>query len=114
MDPVEVEFRATRFLTRAGLSGVPDTLRRLPALRGRDEVQRMTALLAALGEGSRRRQPTTNLVTVDDDGNACVLTSSLGLGSGDFLPGLDLHLNGMLGESDLLRATPSRASGWSR
>jgi gamma-glutamyltranspeptidase/glutathione hydrolase len=31
-----------------------------------------------------------------------VLTSSLGLGSGDFLPGLDLHLNSMLGEKDLL------------
>jgi gamma-glutamyltranspeptidase/glutathione hydrolase len=32
-----------------------------------------------------------------------VLTSSLGLGSGDFLPGLDLHLNSMLGEIDLVR-----------
>jgi gamma-glutamyltranspeptidase / glutathione hydrolase len=32
-----------------------------------------------------------------------VLTTSLGLGSGDFLPGLDLHLNSMLGETDLLR-----------
>ena len=39
---------------------------------------------------------------VDTDGNACVLTSSLGLGSGDFLPGLDLHLNSMLGETDLV------------
>ena len=106
VDPVEVEFRATRFLTRAGLSGVPDTLRRLPALRGRDEVQRMTALLAALGEEPGDGSHTTNLVTVDDDGNACVLTSSLGLGSGDFLPGLDLHLNSMLGESDLLRGDP--------
>jgi gamma-glutamyltranspeptidase/glutathione hydrolase len=40
---------------------------------------------------------------VDGEGNACVLTTSLGLGSGDFLPGLDLHLNSMLGEMDLLR-----------
>jgi gamma-glutamyltranspeptidase/glutathione hydrolase len=32
-----------------------------------------------------------------------VLTSSLGLGSGDFVPGLDLHLNSMLGEADLVR-----------
>ena len=31
-----------------------------------------------------------------------MLTTSLGLGSGDFLPGLDLHLNSMLGETDLL------------
>jgi gamma-glutamyltranspeptidase/glutathione hydrolase len=38
----------------------------------------------------------------DADGNACVLTTSLGLGSGDFLPGLQVHLNSMLGEADLL------------
>src|SRR5204862_5277993 len=30
------------------------------------------------------------------------ITTSLGLGSGDFLPGYDLHLNSMLGEADLL------------
>ena len=30
------------------------------------------------------------------------MTTSLGLGSGDFLPGFDVHLNSMLGESDLL------------
>ena len=35
-------------------------------------------------------------------GSACVVTTSLGLGSGDFLPGFDVHLNSMLGESDLL------------
>jgi gamma-glutamyltranspeptidase/glutathione hydrolase len=45
---------------------------------------------------------TTNLVAVDEDANACVFTTSLGLGSGDFVPGLDLHLNSMLGEADLL------------
>ena len=31
-----------------------------------------------------------------------MLTTSLGLGSGDYLPGLDLQLNSMLGEVDLL------------
>ena len=41
-----------------------------------------------------------------------MLTTSLGLGSGDFLPGLDLHLNSMLGETDLLRGRSSPASGW--
>jgi gamma-glutamyltranspeptidase / glutathione hydrolase len=30
------------------------------------------------------------------------VVTSLGLGSGDFLPGLDVHLNSMLGESELL------------
>jgi gamma-glutamyltranspeptidase/glutathione hydrolase len=39
---------------------------------------------------------------VDPAGSACVFTTSLGLGSGDFLPGFDLHLNSMLGEADLL------------
>ena len=58
----------------------------------------MRALDAAGPEGH-----TTNLVAIDSDGNACVLTTSLGLGSGDFLPGLDLHLNSMLGEADLIR-----------
>jgi gamma-glutamyltranspeptidase/glutathione hydrolase len=55
-------------------------------------------LATADGEGD-----TTNLVVVDTDGNACALTTSLGLGSGDFVPGLDLHLNSMLGEADLIR-----------
>jgi gamma-glutamyltranspeptidase / glutathione hydrolase len=100
--PVEIEYRGYRVLTRAGLSGVPETLRRLPELRGLDAVGRVTTFLAALATGGADAH-TTNLVTVDRDGNACVLTTSLGLGSGDFLPGLDLHLNSMLGEADLVR-----------
>ena len=96
-DPVEVAFAGTRFLTRAGLSGVPDTLRALPP--GADVV----ALVDVLAAPVELDGDTTNLVTVDDDGNACVLTTSLGLGSGDYLPGLDLHLNSMLGEADLVR-----------
>ena len=69
------------------------------------------ALLAAL-DGPSLDGDTTNLVTADDDGNVCVLTTSLGLGTGDFLPGLDLHLNSMLGEVDLAARRSSRASGW--
>ena len=61
----------------------------------------MHALLDAL-EGPGAEGHTTNLTTVDSEGNACVLTSSLGLGTGDFLPGLDLQLNSMLGEVDLV------------
>jgi gamma-glutamyltranspeptidase / glutathione hydrolase len=100
--PAEVPYAGRRFLTRAGLSGVPDALRALPRLRGLGEAGRVVALVEALSAGGVGGH-TTNLVTVDDEGSCCVLTTSLGLGSGDFLPGLDLHLNSMLGEVDLLR-----------
>ena len=60
----------------------------------------MLALLAAL-EDSGPDGHTTNLSVVDAEGCACVVTTSLGLGTGDFLPGYDLHLNSMLGEVDL-------------
>jgi gamma-glutamyltranspeptidase / glutathione hydrolase len=100
--PVAVTFAARRVLTRGGLSGVPETLARLdPA--GSDE-----ALLAALEGSPAGGGHTTNLAVVDAAGSACVLTTSLGLGSGDWLPGLDLHLNSMLGEADLVRG-PLRA-----
>jgi gamma-glutamyltranspeptidase/glutathione hydrolase len=101
--PVETAWLGRRFLTRGGLSGVPETLPRVPALRTLSASERVVALVAALGEMPGPETHTTNLVTVDVDGNACVLTTSLGLGSGDWLPGLDLHLNSMLGEVDLLR-----------
>ena len=45
------------------------------------------ALVAALDAAAGPETHTTNLVAVDADGNACVLTTSLGLGSGDWLPG---------------------------
>jgi len=102
LDPVRVPYLGGHAVTRAGLSGVPSALARLPRLRPLSSAKRVTTLLDAV-EGNGLDGHTTNLVTVDDDGNACVLTTSLGLGSGDYLPGLDLHLNSMLGEVDLVR-----------
>jgi gamma-glutamyltranspeptidase / glutathione hydrolase len=101
-DPVETPWLGLRFLSRGGLSGVPSTLPRLRLLRALSPSERLLALVAALDGGTGPETHTTNLVAVDADGNACVLTTSLGLGSGDWLPGLDLHLNSMLGEVDLL------------
>jgi gamma-glutamyltranspeptidase/glutathione hydrolase len=76
----------------------------VPRLDGLSEPDRAVALAAAFnGAGPDGLGETTNITTVDADGNACVLTTSLGLGSGDFVPGLDLHLNSMLGEAELIR-----------
>jgi gamma-glutamyltranspeptidase / glutathione hydrolase len=93
----ECAFEGRRVLTRGGLSGIVETLLALDPGGGAD------ALLAAIERDAVVDGHTTNLTVVDGDGNACVLTSSLGLGSGDWLPGLDLHLNSMLGETDLVR-----------
>ena len=106
LDPVGTEYLGRRVLTRGGLSQLVTTLSALPTLRGKPPAERALTLARVLeappysGQGEQIGD-TTNLTVVDQDGNACVLTTSLGLGSGDFLPGLDLHLNSMLGEVDL-------------
>jgi gamma-glutamyltranspeptidase/glutathione hydrolase len=101
--PVDVRRDGRRLLTRGGLAGVVEAVRALPPLVPGDERGRVTAFADVLARADRDGD-TTNLTVVDAEGNACVLTTSLGLGSGDFLPGLDLHLNSMLGERDLVRA----------
>jgi gamma-glutamyltranspeptidase/glutathione hydrolase len=102
LEPVELEFRGYGVRTRAGLSAFPGALQALGELRGLEEPERALNLVAALLERLPAQHGTTNISAVDADGNACVLTTSLGLGSGDFVPGFDLHLNSMLGEADLL------------
>jgi gamma-glutamyltranspeptidase / glutathione hydrolase len=103
IDPVEVSYLHGGFLTRGGLSGVPATVARMPRVRGVDETARVLALADILAVPVEGHGETTNIAVADTDGDVCVLTSSLGLGSGDFVPGLDLHLNSMLGEADLVR-----------
>jgi gamma-glutamyltranspeptidase/glutathione hydrolase len=93
-EPVTIERGGVRLSSRAALlSPLPV----LAGLNGSDPVTIARALRDGEGDGD-----TTNLVVVDANGNAVVLTTSLGLGSGDWLPGLDMHLNSMLGEADLL------------
>jgi gamma-glutamyltranspeptidase/glutathione hydrolase len=101
-EPAEVPYARTRVLARQGLAPLDACLEAVPELRGAAPGARAVALARALDRPDATGD-TTNLVTVDEEGNACVLTSSLGLGSGDWLPGLDLHLNSMLGETDLIR-----------
>jgi gamma-glutamyltranspeptidase / glutathione hydrolase len=106
--PAEGRFLGCRVATRRGLSGFPETFERFRSARGAGERGRVLAILDALDDGAPPpagdSADTTNLVAADAEGSVCVLTTSLGLGSGDFLPGLDLHLNSMLGEADLVHA----------
>jgi gamma-glutamyltranspeptidase/glutathione hydrolase len=99
-EPVQTEYLGFQVATRGGLSRLADTLSALPALP-RSPGERAVTLAHALA-ATPAHGHTTNIVTADRDGNACVLTSSLGLGSGDFIPGLQVHLNSMLGESELI------------
>jgi gamma-glutamyltranspeptidase / glutathione hydrolase len=100
-EPVREQWLGRQVLTRAGLSGIPETLGRLPRLADRPETERVLALVDALGATDGAEGHTTNLVAVDAAGRACVLTTSLGVGAGVWTPGFDLHLNSMLGETDL-------------
>jgi gamma-glutamyltranspeptidase/glutathione hydrolase len=105
LEPVTTDYAGTRIHTRGGLSQLVDTLAALPPLGACDEAERAVVLarvLAAPPYSGRTYDDTTNLCTVDSEGSAVVLTTSLGLGSGDFIPGYDVHLNSMLGEADLL------------
>jgi gamma-glutamyltranspeptidase/glutathione hydrolase len=95
-EPVRAEYAGVTLSSRAALAS---PLPVLAALTGSDPVRIALAL-----RGDERAGDTTNLTVVDADGNAVVLTTSLGLGSGDWIPGLDLHLNSMLGEADLVIA----------
>lgn len=102
VEPARQRYHEYEVCTRAGLSRIPELLGALPRLRDRPSAERLLALVTALAGETGPETHTTNLVAVDREGKVCVLTTSLGVGSGDWLPGLDLHLNSMLGETDLI------------
>ncbi|MBV1849853.1 gamma-glutamyltransferase [Catellatospora tritici] len=92
-------------LGRTDLNRVIDTIRSLPTdLADLDRGARAVALANALDLPRRldKLGDTTNVTAVDEAGNACVVTTTLGLGSGIWLPGLGVHLNSMLGEGELI------------
>jgi gamma-glutamyltranspeptidase/glutathione hydrolase len=105
-DPVLVEYRGRRVATRGGLSGVPELLPRLPELSALSETERVLALVTALETPDASGEHTTNMVAVDGHGRACVLTHSLGVGAGIWIPGFDTQLNNLLGESDIATGDP--------
>jgi gamma-glutamyltranspeptidase/glutathione hydrolase len=107
-DPVVADWLEFRVATRAGLSGVPELLRRLPRFRGLTETQRVLDLVNVLRPQVATGEHTTNMVAVDGHGRACVLSHSLGVGAGVWVPGLDAQLNNLLGESDIAYGEPKR------
>ena len=105
-DPVLVDFHGHRVATRGGLSGVPELLARFPRLAGLSETERVHTLVDALETPVESTEHTTNMAAVDAQGRACVLTHSLGVGAGVWVPGFDVQLNNLLGESDIVFGEP--------
>ncbi|HET9649341.1 MAG TPA: gamma-glutamyltransferase [Microlunatus sp.] len=104
-EPRVVPWRGTRVAARG--NDLDDLLGTLLAMEDtsadlRHDPVAALALVAAL-RGPDRRAETTNCVAVDADGNACAITTTLGLGSGVWVPGYGVHLNSMLGEGELIR-----------
>ncbi|MDY7089725.1 MAG: gamma-glutamyltransferase [Actinomycetota bacterium] len=90
-----------RVLARHDMNRTVDTIAALPADLSRSG--RAVAVATALRDRGRQKiGDTTNVSVVDADGNACVITTTLGLGSGVWLPGLGINLNSMLGEGELV------------
>jgi gamma-glutamyltranspeptidase/glutathione hydrolase len=91
-------------LGRADLNRVIATISDLPTnLEQLSRPELVVALARALGMRGQEDLlgDTTNVTAVDAEGNACVVTTTLGLGSGLWLPDLGVHLNSMLGEGEL-------------
>jgi gamma-glutamyltranspeptidase/glutathione hydrolase len=71
-----------------------------------DERIEQAARSIRAGSGETTREPagvpsTTHISAVDAAGNAASLSASTGCGSGVVVPGTGIHLNNMLGETDL-------------
>ena len=107
-EPVLVQYAGRRVATRGGLSGVPEVLPRLPRLAALSPTDRVLALVEAFAPLREGSEHTTNVVAVDGHGRACVLTHSLGVGAGVWLPGFDVQLNNLSGEPDIAFGDPQR------
>ncbi len=105
-DPELVDAMGRRIATRGGLSGVPELLPNVPRLAGLTATERVLALVDLFEARPEGGEHTTNMAAVDVQGRACVLTHSLGVGAGTWLPGYDTQLNNLLGESDIVHGEP--------
>lgn len=100
-EPQSAPLRAVEVLARGDdLDDLLGTLRRLEV---RPDPAAMAQLLVQALRADPRRGDTTSVAVCDRDGNACAVTTSLGLSSGVWLAGYGIHLNSMMGEGELLR-----------
>ena len=90
-----------------------DLLSTLQALDLTDDPAELAARTVAALRAHPRRGDTTSISVADAEGNSCAVTTSLGLSSGVWLPGLGIHLNSMMGEGELVRGDeiPGRRMG---
>jgi len=87
---------------RTDFNGTIATIASLPPrLATMRRGRRAVALAKALLISGRGLGNTSNISVVDADGNACVITLTLGIGSGVWVPGHGFNLNSMLGEGEL-------------
>lgn len=96
------DFAGARVHGRVDLLRTVATFAALPPdLPGLDTGARALALAGVLGGAPDGLGDTTSVSVVDADGGACVVTTSLGVGAGVWVPGYGIHLNSMLGEGEL-------------
>ena len=91
----------------AGSRACPSSSRGFRELRGLDGDRARARARRGARDGDEGGEHTTNMVAVDAHGRACVLTHSLGVGAGVWLPGFDVQLNNLLGESDIAFGEPA-------
>ena len=105
--PVDrASFAGRHVYARHDLNQMISTIAALPPdIAELSRGDRAVALARGLiNTGKQKNGDTTNISVIDPEGNACVVTVTLGIGSGVWLPGLGVHLNSMLGEGELITA----------
>ena len=90
----------------AGSRECPSSCRASRGLQGSPSASASSRSSPRSRHAERGGEHTTNMVAVDGHGRACVLTHSLGVGAGVWLPGFDVQLNNLLGESDIAFGDP--------
>jgi gamma-glutamyltranspeptidase/glutathione hydrolase len=113
--PRSAAFAGVRVLARGDdlddLLGAVDAIKEV--VERSDDAAETASRMVGVLRAHPLRGDTTSIAVADADGNACAVTTSLGLSSGVWLADLGIHLNSMLGEGELVRGieTPGRRMG---